>query len=253
MSTVTPVSEVQAGVTDAVREQFLGEGFARLDGFIPHDELDALKVIYDRLFDETDADSPAWKQLGGQDKDGRATLPQILSPHELAPEMTEMAFWPRLAAAAAALFGEPATMGFSHAILKPAGYGAPTPWHQDQAYHDPARQHRNVNFWIPLDAVDEAGGCMQYVRRTHGGVVLPHTFLIPGDTKSAMVVEDQDYWSANATALPCKRGDVAIHHSYCMHYAGPNLTDVPRRALIVVYNAGWEELDRPWVFPWRAG
>ncbi|MCH2155552.1 MAG: phytanoyl-CoA dioxygenase family protein [Opitutales bacterium] len=136
-------------------------------------------------------------------------------------------------------------------ILKPAGHGAATPWHQDQAYHAPGQHYRNINFWLPLEGATVAGGTMQYVSKTHTGTLLPHRYLIPGDRQSAMVADNQDFWSANATALDCPVGSVLLHHSYCMHYAGPNLTDIPRRAYIAVFAAPALPLDEPYVLPWQ--
>ncbi|MEM6562038.1 MAG: phytanoyl-CoA dioxygenase family protein [Planctomycetota bacterium] len=234
------------------RAAFLNDGFVKLTAVADHDELNEMRAVYDRMFDETAADSPYRKQLGGRDASGREQLPQILRPHEVAPELIKLRYWTRIGEIAKAMFGPDTEMRSSHAILKPAGFGIATPWHQDQAYHRPTHRYRNINFWLPLDAVTVEGGCMQYVRQTHAGSIIPHQHLDPDDKQTALVAQDQDFWQANATAVPLERGDVALHHSYCLHAAGPNHTDVPRRALIVVFEAPPVELDQPWVYPWQA-
>ncbi|MEO1236239.1 MAG: phytanoyl-CoA dioxygenase family protein [Planctomycetota bacterium] len=235
------------------RADFLSNGFARLERFVDDDDFAVIGEAYDRMFDPDNPDAPAKKQLGGRDEDGRAALPQVLAPLEVEPCLTELPYFERARRAAKVLLGDDAELRGSHAILKPAGYGIATPWHQDQAYHDPAIAYTNVNFWIPLDDVDVAGGCMQYVAGSHlGRVVVPHQYLDPDDDSTAMVAQDQGYWSANAQALPCRRGDCALHHSYCLHYAGPNHSGVDRRALILVFGRPKVERERAWVFPWRA-
>lgn len=238
-------------MTAAQRDRFLADGFTRLDNVIDADELQRLGGVYDRLFDVSQETGAARKGLGGADEQGRQLLPQVLQPHNTVPELRELRYWKQLEEIARFIFGADCELRGSHMILKPAGYGAPTPWHQDQAYHDPGYCYRNVNFWLPLDGATVESGCMQFVRGSHLGPVLPHTHLDPNDRQTAMVAQDQDYWAANSTAAPCPKGSCTLHHSYMLHYAGPNLTDQPRRAFIVVFGLPAEALDQPWVFPWK--
>ena len=50
-----------------------------------------------------------------------------------------------------------------HMIFKPAQRGAATPWHQDQAYHDPMTSQMGVNFWLSLDDATIDSGCLHFV------------------------------------------------------------------------------------------
>jgi len=234
-------------VPEAKRDAFDRDGFIRLDNVISESELDWYRDRYDAMF----SDESEIKQLGGKDDSGRASLPQILAPHKKDPEFFEQPYIKRLEGIAKQLLGPEAALKFDHMILKPAGYGAPTPWHQDQAYHQPEYRFKNINFWLPLESVDVEGGCMQYVRHTYGGAIVPHRFLEPGVNTTAMVADNQDYWMANATPLPCPAGSVCLHMSYCMHYAGPNLTKTPRRAYIVIFGVDTEPLDQPFELPWQ--
>src|SRR5690606_32441893 len=103
------------------------------------------------------------------------------------------------------------------------------------SYHNPAFHYHNINFWLPLDGATVEGGCMHFVRISHRGPILPHEYLVPGDRQSAMVAQDQGYWSANGTPVPCPRGSCTMHHSYMLHYAGASTTSQPRRAYIIVF------------------
>lgn len=234
-------------ITDAQRETFFTNGFIRLDNIISERELDWYRERYDAMF----SDESKIKQLGGKDQSGRATLPQILAPSKENPEFLNRPYQQRIHRVAQQLLGPEAKFIFDHMILKPAGYGVATPWHQDQAYHRPTHRYFNINFWMPLEDVDIEGGCMQYVRYTHGGAVVPHRFLIPGCNTSAMVADNQDFWMANATPLPCPAGSVCLHLSYCMHYAAPNRTERPRRAYISIYQKEAEPLEHPITLPWQ--
>jgi len=232
------------------RDQFLRDGFTRVDSIADEHELDQLRELYDRMFSDDAIGVDNRKQLGGTDEQGRDLLPQIIGADQKAPELLQTEYYGRCEQVARTIFGDEVKFRGAHMILKPAGYGSPTPWHQDQAYHDPAYHYRNVNFWLPLNGATIESGCMQFVRRTHTGAIVPHRFL-NDDPKQATVAQDQDYWQANATPVPCDRGSVTLHHSYCMHYAGPNTTDEPRRALIFVFVLDPEPLERPWVLPWQ--
>jgi len=249
MSTLTdaPV-ELPAQVDEAFKDHFLTNGFGRIDDVIDPEELAYIRRKYDELFERTDIQH---KQLGGKDADGKELLPQIIGAQQVAPEMFETEYVRRLQAIATFLLGEETQLRGSHMILKPAGHGSITPWHQDQAYHPGARKvrYRNVNFWLPMEDATEANGCMQYVRGSHLGPVVPHEYL-NGDPNAAMVAQDQAYWHANRTVVECPAGSVTIHHSYCMHYAGANTTDRNRRALIIVFKAEETPLEQPWVMPW---
>jgi len=233
-------------ISEIQRTQFLNDGFLRVDGILDEEERQWLLGLYDELFETSDR-----KQLGGLDANGRETLPQIFKPSEKVPALKESRLLQRATELARFLLGDDVTWKGEHMIMKPAGYGSPTPWHQDQAYHSPDHHFTNVNIWVPLEDATIENGCMQFVRGSHRGPVLPHTWLVEGDKKSAMVATDQAYWSANATAVPCPAGSATLHHSYMMHYAGPNLTDQARRAYILVFYKPPERLEQPWVFPWR--
>jgi len=249
MTTLTePPIEIPSQVDETFKTAFLQNGFGRIDNVIEPDELSFIRAKYDELFNRDDIQR---KQLGGKEADGKELLPQIIGAQNHAPEMFETRYVQRIQKIASYLLGEETELRGSHMILKPAGHGSVTPWHQDQSYHPGARKvrYRNINFWLPMEDATEANGCMQYVRGTHIGPIVPHEFL-NADPKAAMVAQDQGYWHANRTVVECPAGSVTIHHSYCMHYAGANTTDRDRRALIIVFKAPEIALDQPWVMPW---
>jgi ectoine hydroxylase-related dioxygenase (phytanoyl-CoA dioxygenase family) len=247
---MTATASDPKSITAEQKEQFLADGFIRLDNVLESDDLAWYRQRYDELF-SADSGTIQRKKLGGTDEQGRDALPQITNPSRSMPELKERRYFQRITEIARFILGPEAEFRNDHMILKPAGYGAPTPWHQDQAYHDPGSYYTNINFWLPLEDATVDSGCMQYVRQTHRGTVLPHGFLVPGDPASAMAAQNQEYWQANATPIPCPVGSVCLHHSYCLHYAGPNRTDHPRRAYIMIFALPPVKLDRPFFFPWK--
>lgn len=231
-----------------VRERFMADGFVRLEGLASEADRAILGEIYDRCFREHAAELHL-KALGGV-RDGRQLLPQVFKPSELFPEINELAYVRRVEALARHLLGPEVFRRGESMILKPAHYGAPTPWHQDQAYHPPEYDYRNINFWLPVDGADVASGCLHFVPGSHQGLIVPHRRAGGEEEASAAEALDQDYWSRNGVAVPCAPGDVTLHHSYCLHYAGPNRTDRPRRAYILVFALPPRPRARPWQLPW---
>jgi ectoine hydroxylase-related dioxygenase (phytanoyl-CoA dioxygenase family) len=247
-----PFFAVDAGAFDTdAAGRFRAEGFCRVDGVIDADDLAALREIYDWCFSDAAEGRVRRKALGGVDDRGRQALPQVLGPGEAVPALRRTAYYRRIEAIARQIFGDAAERRGEHMILKPAGYGIATPWHQDQAYHRPDETYRNVNFWLALDGATIEGGCMQFVPGSHLGPILPHAYLDPDDPQTALVAQDQDYWSANGVPVPCPVGSATLHHSYMLHHAGPNTTDQPRRAYIVVFGLPPEPRARPWRLPWQ--
>lgn len=225
-------------------------GFARFDGLLDDDEYEFVSAIYDELFADP-RKHPRFIQLGGVDEDGRQLMPQIGSPHSSThPQLLETRYFQRVAALARKLLGPEVDTEHpgGHMILKPAGTPRDTPWHQDQAYHSPDFHYRNVNVWLPLDGADIDDGCMWFVPRTHSGTIVPHENCGGGAT--AVQALDQAFWHANGVPVPLPRGSVSVHHSYCMHYAGPNRSQRPRRAWILVFRCPAQKLERPYVLPW---
>src|SRR5271170_5205003 len=120
--------------------RFHEEGYVVLDRVASDEEVQRMREIFGRLFtSQAGRDRGSQFDLAGTDEDGRApVLPQIVSPVEFAPELGEMEFRTTALEIARQLMGADAAPWFEHAILKPPGYGAPTPWHQDEAHrYDP--------------------------------------------------------------------------------------------------------------------
>lgn len=92
---------------------------------------------------------------------------------------------------------------------------------------------------------------MQFVAGSHNGPILPQKYLEPNDAETTLVAQDQAFWSLNATAVPCPVGSGSLHHSYMMHYARPNTTDLQRRAYIVVIGCKPTAARHVWNLPWQ--
>jgi ectoine hydroxylase-related dioxygenase (phytanoyl-CoA dioxygenase family) len=210
------------------------EGYLVLPSITTADELARLREIYDRLFAERAgrAEGNQFDLAGTDEEDQQATLPQILNPSRYAPELNDFLFKRNAKAIAVQLLGGECTVG-EHAILKPPRYGAATPWHQDEAYWNPDLEYNSLSIWMPLQDVTEESGCMQFLPHSQHQGVLPHHPISNDPRIHGLEVDHLD--AEQVVACPISAGGITIHHCRTLHYAGPNLSDEPRRAYIQVF------------------
>ena len=235
-----PASEVIAPTITLTSEQidFYGRnGYLALDALTTPEEVEWLRGIYDRLF-EARAGRETGDQfdLGGTDEEDRpATLPQILGPSNYAPELKQGLFRANAYAVAKQLLGPDALPTGEHAIFKPAGVGAATPLHQDEAYWNPGLDYDAISIWIPLQPATVENDCMQFVPGSHRSGVQPHHSINHDPRIHGLEVDDAD--PSRAAACPIPAGGATIHHCRTLHYAGPNVSGIPRRAYILLFGA----------------
>lgn len=236
--------------TSLTKEQistFHREGYLVLDAITAQEEVERLRLIYDRLF----SDKIGWASgnqfdLAGTDEGDQATLPQILGPSQYAPELKETRYLRNAQGMARELLGEEMLpRNGEHMIYKPPGIGAATPWHQDQAYHDPTIRAYGVNFWMPLDDATVESGCLHFVPGSHKLDVLPHHSINHDPRIHGLEVDDPEKWASKGIACPVPAGGATLHAAFMLHYAGPNRTDQPRRAYTLAFRLPPAQRETP--------
>jgi ectoine hydroxylase-related dioxygenase (phytanoyl-CoA dioxygenase family) len=213
---------------------FHNSGFlAVTEPFIPAAELERLRQLYDRMFQERAgrAEGNQFDLAGTDEDDAPAVLSQIIHPHRYYPELTGL-YVDVVHDIAVQLLGPQVTTEIFHAILKPAGLGAATPWHQDEAYWMPDRLYRSISIWIPLQPATLENGCLWFEPGSHEWDVLPHR-SIGGDQRVHGLELVDPSVVATPVACPIPAGAATIHRNRTAHYAGPNRTSDARRALVL--------------------
>ncbi len=253
LMTLRPEVVFDAALTPRHVTEFNERGFTWIERITSDEELQWLGAVYDRLFAERVEPVPGGyiDLIRPYDSAGEDLQPQILLPELRFAELRKTAFWRNGRTLAARLLGveRSAVRGWGHMILKPPRIGGPLPWHQDEAYWDPAFDYQALGCWMPLDPATPESGCMRFIPGSHRGAVREHRHL--GDNPAvhatyAVGVDDHD-----AVAVPIAAGGAIFHNCRIVHSSLPNRSERVRRA----YANEWQvepvrrqvPHDRPWM------
>lgn len=240
-------------LTDTQIAFYLEFGYLAIYEIMPATEIAAVKAIYDRLFNEDcgRADGDLYDLNGAREAGKEISIPQILQPGKYAPELLRTQMVANLKAMMKQLHGEETKMVGDHAINKPPHNAAATPWHQDEAYWDPAKEYSSLSVWIPLQPATKMNGCMYFIPGSHKIEIVPHRPI--GDnplTPGLEVVPGAfDFSAAVACELPA--GGATFHHGRTLHYTPSNNSDDYRRAYIAMGSAFERPRSTPRQYPWK--
>ncbi|MCF7687980.1 MAG: phytanoyl-CoA dioxygenase family protein [Cephaloticoccus sp.] len=232
---------------------YQANGYLAIDTVMPELEIAEVRRIYDRLFNEDRelAGADTYDLSGQKGRGGKEAIPQILQPAKYAPALLATQMVANLKAMMQQLHGLETKMVGDHAINKPPHNAAATPWHQDEAYWNPAKEYSSLSVWVPLQSATKENGCMHFVPGSHQLEIVPHQPI--GDnplTPGLEVVPGAfDFSSAVACELPA--GGATFHHGRTLHYTPPNNSDDFRRAYIAMGSAYEKPLATPRSFPWQ--
>lgn len=253
--------EHQANVvlTEEQIDFFWQNGFLAVEQISSPAEIEVMRKAYDKIFQERAGreEGNQFDLAGTDEEDKQAALPQILNPAKYAPELKNTLAEANARAISRQLFarvGQAAEVDgrVVHAIFKPARSGAPTPWHQDEAYWNPDFEYRSLSVWMPLQQATLENGCMQFIPGTHEWPVKKHRSINNDPRIHGLEIDDQvevDY--SSAVACPLSAGGCTLHLSRTMHYTGPNQSEIPRRALIMSFGLPLAPSREQRRFPWN--
>jgi hypothetical protein len=232
--------------------EFRRDGFLAFDPQLPADEIESIRRTLMSLHDNSIGfkEGALFDAIGADDGAEPRRFPQILHPRAFAPALLETQFYRVAHAAAQKILGENVRFKADISLLKPATIGAATPWHQDEAFQDPANDYNELSFWLALQPTDRSNSCMEFIPGSHGWPVLAHWF--PGGDPRVHALECVSGFDP-AEAVPCAlpAGGCTIHTQRTLHYAGPNLSDRPRLAYVLIFDLVPTPATETRVFPWR--
>jgi ectoine hydroxylase-related dioxygenase (phytanoyl-CoA dioxygenase family) len=236
-----------ADTVNSLRLRLEDDGFAVVDDMSNPDDLAFIRSTIRRLIA---SNSVPIGELG--ERGGAPQIMEIRNAFQAAPELKSSRYFQAAQELSSRLLGTAARLHFDHVIIKPANGSRETAWHQDCAYYNwrLTVSRRRVHWWLPLHDVAGESGCMVFARGSHRlGRVLHRPVGPTSDALKATLPAD-----AEPVACPLKAGAATVHLPRTLHYTGPNLTDVPREAVILQFAVKTilPELDEgPWEPYWR--
>lgn len=136
------------------------------------------------------------------------------------------------------LLGPPLKMFRDALMMKPPRVGSEKPYHQDSAYW-PIEPMDLCSVWIALDDATLENGCMRVLPGSHRHGLIEHKPI------RDFQVDESQLDLSNEVAVPLHRGGALFFHSLLLHATSDNLSDKPRRAMIVSYMRGDSRFTGP--------
>ena len=230
---------------------FQKNGFLKLNKITSADEVASIRHQIGELFDrQAGRNEGLFFDFAGDDEQpNQMRLPQLLDVRNFAPDLMKSNFFRNASEVAKQLLGPNASFKADHALLKPPGDGAVTPWHQDDAFRDLDYLHNEISIWLALQETDMENGCLGFVPTTNDKDVLPHRRV--GEDSRIHALECHEGWSKEDIVwCPLLAGDCSIHTNRIVHGAGANTSTRPRMAYVLVFGTPSTQALAPRKHPW---
>jgi len=118
------------------------------------------------------------------------------------------------------------------ALFKESG-GGPTPWHQDNVYW-PTEGNSMATLWLPLDDLIEGQSAMSFVSGSHRSGRIEDVLI--SDESGDFYQQYIDREGLEAVQYgPTQAGDATVHHSWVIHSALPNTSNLSREVITIAY------------------
>jgi ectoine hydroxylase-related dioxygenase (phytanoyl-CoA dioxygenase family) len=227
--------------------RFDADGFLVVRDAIDPDEEQALVAMGTEMIGRPAEWRKDWDWRRGEPLDQRAFRIVQSGVDRLFPWLPQSRFRHWAGRFGGALMGRDMAFWYEQFLAKPAGVGAPTPWHQDEAYWGRTLRNRGVTCWTAFHAVGVENGCMHFVRGGHRNL-LEHRN--PPEMASDLLVCDIPP-DSDIVACPIEAGSVTFHHSATPHMTTANVTRDWRQSLTQHFRDPDCATLAPDHYPWR--
>jgi ectoine hydroxylase-related dioxygenase (phytanoyl-CoA dioxygenase family) len=237
------------GLTAEQVQFFDEQGYLSVESLTCPEEIFQIRNIIQNLFDRRAGEKEgAYGELIDGEQNATVNSPQLLNPVNYAPQLHKTNCFANALKIAKTLLGPDARFFLDLSILKTPKTGAATPWHQDAAFRDPSFDYREIAIWVPLQQVGVESGCLQFIPGSHKGPILTHHPM--NNDLSSQALECTPSLDGAGVACPLPVGGCSIHQPRTLHCAGPNVSDAPRLAYIMVFGLPPRPASAPQIFPW---
>jgi ectoine hydroxylase-related dioxygenase (phytanoyl-CoA dioxygenase family) len=220
---------------------FLEHGYYHAKGVLGADELAVLGRDFDRIVGQITATGDANARWGhattSKIDGGRPTV--VVHTHQVqkySPAWGRLMYHERILDLVEAFIGPDIVLHHSKLFLKPAGFGAPFPPHQDWPYFPCVQDSMIAGIAYLSDATDEMG-CVRVWPGSHRLGRIPQSDGSGAEFDRRFPIE---------TGIPCevKAGDMIFFHYCTVHASLPNRdTSRDRKSVLFQYRSGKDRLE----------
>lgn len=220
----------QGVVTDAMREQFVQEGYFILKNVLAPDQLELLRSEADYAVAKLDAemDAAGADRIGINARGKRYFAAMIYRDR---PALRRFLFSELMADICRATLGPESYLFWEQYVIKAADPDTSFSWHQDSGYvhenHEPY-----LTCWIALDDVNEENGSVYLLPYSRSGI-RSYVKHIPDPRANDRVCY---FGSDRGVPVIVPAGSIAVFSSVVIHSSGPNRTDKMRRVYLAQYS-----------------
>ncbi len=180
--------------------------------------------LLERLY-EIDED---WK------RDPRKNLFHILGGWLIEEAFHDLLWHPAITVKVSQLLGTPRVRFWHDQVFyKPPRHPGVVTWHQDYSYWTRAYPARHVTIWIGLDDSTLENGCLHYVPKSHTWGLVPRLSLTKEMDAVKSLLTPEQLAAFKPEPMILKAGECTFHDSYMMHGSFGNVSDRPRRGVVV--------------------
>ena len=218
-------------LTPAQADHYKTEGYVVVPDFLSPDQVAAFLAEMDSVSAGStlaDHDAARMEMEPNQSPDG-THVRRLYEPCGQYPAFRAFSDSQKLLDTVESLLGPDLVYHYSKINMKPAGVGSPVEWHQDLSYY-PLTNRGSVSILFYLDDATIENGCLQVIPRRHKDDLLSHN---TDGFFQGRVTEAVD--ESLAVPVPGAAGTVIFMHAMTPHASIANISDQPRRTLILSY------------------
>ena len=215
--------------------QFYREkGYLGVDNVLSNEEVEALRRVTDEFIERSRAVATSDEvfDLEPDHSPENPRLRRIKNPSGQDPVFDRVHRHDGILDIVAQLIGPAIRSMGTKLNMKAEDSGSPVEWHQDWAFY-PHTNDDLLAVGVAIDAMTRANGCLMVMPGSHKGKVYDHH----QDGRFVGAVTEEDFDDGDAEPVEVSAGGISLHHVRALHGSLPNVSNKPRRLLLIMFSA----------------
>ncbi len=221
--------------------QFNTRGFALEKGVFSSNQISALEAEFDRIISQIQFSGEHINAHWGSELTQHIENPDsaVIHTHNVqsySSIMTEMVQHEKLLDLSESLIGPDIILHHTKLFLKPIKKGSAFPLHQDWSYF-PTKKNSMIAAVIHLSDSTEKMGRFRVIPESHKLGKIENS-----DGHSRVPEIHDNYTLESAEPVEAKPGDILFFHCCTIHGSMPNLSDKPRKTILIQLYSGKDKV-----------